>query len=108
LTLQGLVRVRQGHSLQAPAVILGPVTWGTPGMLPLHAVARALAQPACEQPGCSFSCYEVNLRGCLLQDLLVSFSRPPGSREEESFICRLGEIQVCMWEKGWMGGCLGP
>lgn len=39
-------------------------------------------------------CYEVNLRGCLLQDLLVSFSRPPGSREEESFICRLGEIQV--------------
>ncbi|XP_051015117.1 cytosolic endo-beta-N-acetylglucosaminidase isoform X2 [Acomys russatus] len=39
-------------------------------------------------------CYEVNLRGCLLQDLLVSFSRPPGSREEESFTCRLGEIQV--------------
>ncbi|XP_034363723.1 cytosolic endo-beta-N-acetylglucosaminidase isoform X2 [Arvicanthis niloticus] len=39
-------------------------------------------------------CYEVNLRGCLLQDLLVSFSRPPGSREEESFSCRLGEIQV--------------
>lgn len=39
-------------------------------------------------------CYEVNLRGCLLQDLLVSFSRPPGSREEVSFICRLGEIQV--------------
>ncbi|XP_021032684.1 cytosolic endo-beta-N-acetylglucosaminidase isoform X2 [Mus caroli] len=39
-------------------------------------------------------CYEVNLHGCLLQDLLVSFSRPPGSREEENFICRLGEIQV--------------
>ncbi|XP_028608676.1 cytosolic endo-beta-N-acetylglucosaminidase isoform X2 [Grammomys surdaster] len=39
-------------------------------------------------------CYEVNLRGCLLQDLLVSFSRPPGSREEESFSCRLGELQV--------------
>ncbi|CAH6776499.1 cytosolic endo-beta-N-acetylglucosaminidase isoform X2 [Phodopus roborovskii] len=39
-------------------------------------------------------CYEVSLHGCLLQDLLVSFSRPPGSREEKSFICRLGEIQV--------------
>ncbi|XP_052051577.1 cytosolic endo-beta-N-acetylglucosaminidase isoform X2 [Apodemus sylvaticus] len=39
-------------------------------------------------------CYEVNLRGCLLQDLLVSFSRPPGTQEEKSFICRLGEIQV--------------
>ncbi|XP_033038357.1 cytosolic endo-beta-N-acetylglucosaminidase isoform X3 [Trachypithecus francoisi] len=40
------------------------------------------------------SCYEVSLRGCLLLDLLVCFSRPPGSREEESFTCRLGEIQV--------------
>lgn len=70
------------------------MTWGTLGMVPLHAVATALAQLAREQPVCSFSCYEVNLRGCLLQDLLVSFSRPPGSREEESFICRLGEIQV--------------
>ncbi|XP_012968918.2 cytosolic endo-beta-N-acetylglucosaminidase isoform X2 [Mesocricetus auratus] len=39
-------------------------------------------------------CYEVSLHGCLLQDLLVSFSRPPGSREEKSFVCRLGEIQV--------------
>ncbi|KAM5216780.1 cytosolic endo-beta-N-acetylglucosaminidase isoform 2-T2 [Hipposideros larvatus] len=39
-------------------------------------------------------CYEVNLRGCLLGDLLVSFSRPPGSQEEENFVCRLGEIQV--------------
>lgn len=39
-------------------------------------------------------CYEVSLRRCLLQDLLVSFSRPQGSRGEESFICRLGEIQV--------------
>ncbi|XP_011897599.1 PREDICTED: cytosolic endo-beta-N-acetylglucosaminidase isoform X1 [Cercocebus atys] len=39
-------------------------------------------------------CYEVSLRGCLLLDLLVCFSRPPGSREEESFTCRLGEIQV--------------
>ncbi|XP_017734819.1 PREDICTED: cytosolic endo-beta-N-acetylglucosaminidase isoform X3 [Rhinopithecus bieti] len=40
------------------------------------------------------SCYEVSLRGCLLLDLLVCFSRPPGSREEESFTCRLGELQV--------------
>ncbi|XDA81171.1 hypothetical protein R6Z07F_011145 [Ovis aries] len=39
-------------------------------------------------------CYEVNLRGCLLQDLFVSFSRPPGSQKEENFICRLGELQV--------------
>lgn len=46
----------------------------------------------------SFSCYEVSLHGCVLQDLLVSFSRPPGSREEKGFICRLGEIQVSMWE----------
>lgn len=53
---------------------------------------------------CSFSCYEVSLHGCLLRDLLVSFSRPPGgSREEKSFICRLGEIQVCMWELGLWG-----
>lgn len=40
------------------------------------------------------SCYELSLRGCLLQDLFVSFSRAPGSREEEEFTCRLGEIQV--------------
>ncbi|XP_032473466.1 cytosolic endo-beta-N-acetylglucosaminidase isoform X3 [Phocoena sinus] len=39
-------------------------------------------------------CYEVNLRGCLLQALFVNFSRPPGSQEEENFVCRLGEIQV--------------
>nr|XP_012308990.1 cytosolic endo-beta-N-acetylglucosaminidase [Aotus nancymaae] len=39
-------------------------------------------------------CYEVSLRGCLLLDLFVCFTRPPGSREEESFTCRLGEIQV--------------
>ncbi|KAM6175555.1 cytosolic endo-beta-N-acetylglucosaminidase [Erethizon dorsatum] len=39
-------------------------------------------------------CYEVNLRGCLLRDLFVNLSRPPGSQEEKSFICRLGEIQV--------------
>ncbi|XP_017380450.1 cytosolic endo-beta-N-acetylglucosaminidase isoform X1 [Cebus imitator] len=39
-------------------------------------------------------CYEVSLRGCLLRDLFVCFTRPPGSREEESFTCRLGEIQV--------------
>ncbi|XP_058284845.1 cytosolic endo-beta-N-acetylglucosaminidase isoform X2 [Hylobates moloch] len=41
-------------------------------------------------------CYEVSLRGCLLLDLLVCFSRPPGSRKEESFTCRLGEIQVML------------
>lgn len=40
------------------------------------------------------SCYELSLRGCLLQDLFVSFSRAPGSQEEEDFVCRLGEIQV--------------
>ncbi|XP_059938101.1 cytosolic endo-beta-N-acetylglucosaminidase isoform X1 [Mesoplodon densirostris] len=39
-------------------------------------------------------CYEVNLRGCLLQALFVNFSRPPGSQKEENFVCRLGEIQV--------------
>ncbi|XP_066237532.1 cytosolic endo-beta-N-acetylglucosaminidase isoform X2 [Saccopteryx leptura] len=39
-------------------------------------------------------CYELSLRGCLLQDLFVSFSRPPGSQDEQSFVCRLGEIQV--------------
>ncbi|XP_025715705.1 cytosolic endo-beta-N-acetylglucosaminidase isoform X1 [Callorhinus ursinus] len=39
-------------------------------------------------------CYEVSLRGCLLQDLFVSFARAPGSPEEASFVCRLGEIQV--------------
>ncbi|XP_049491513.1 cytosolic endo-beta-N-acetylglucosaminidase isoform X2 [Panthera uncia] len=39
-------------------------------------------------------CYEVNLQGCVLQDLWVSFSRPPGSREQEAFVCRLGELQV--------------
>ncbi|XP_070415867.1 cytosolic endo-beta-N-acetylglucosaminidase isoform X2 [Equus przewalskii] len=38
-------------------------------------------------------CYEVSLRGCLLQDLFVRFSRLPGSQEED-FVCRLGEIQV--------------
>nr|XP_054391800.1 cytosolic endo-beta-N-acetylglucosaminidase isoform X2 [Pongo abelii] len=41
-------------------------------------------------------CYEVSLRGCLLLDLLVCFSRPPGGWEEESFTCRLGEIQVML------------
>ncbi|KAM7069064.1 cytosolic endo-beta-N-acetylglucosaminidase [Molossus nigricans] len=39
-------------------------------------------------------CYELGLRGCLLQDLFVSFSRPPGSQDAEDFACRLGEIQV--------------
>lgn len=28
----------------------------------------------------------------------MNFSRPPGSQVEESFICRLGEIQVCVQE----------
>lgn len=64
---------------------------------------RASEQPAsrcwgrrapCDWPISSPSCYEVNLRGCLLGDLLVSFARPAGSREEASFVCRLGEIQV--------------
>lgn len=36
----------------------------------------------------------MSLRGCLLRDLFVRFSRPPGSQEEENFTCRLGEIQV--------------
>lgn len=45
-------------------------------------------------PCCLPSCYEVSLRGCVLRDLLVSFARPPGGREEASFVCRLGEIQV--------------
>ncbi|XP_039082483.1 cytosolic endo-beta-N-acetylglucosaminidase isoform X2 [Hyaena hyaena] len=39
-------------------------------------------------------CYEVNLQGCVLQDLLVGFSRPPGGQEQETFVCRLGELQV--------------
>ncbi|XP_064126696.1 cytosolic endo-beta-N-acetylglucosaminidase isoform X1 [Loxodonta africana] len=39
-------------------------------------------------------CYEVSLRDCLLQDLFISFSRPLGSHQEETFVCRLGEIQV--------------
>lgn len=40
------------------------------------------------------SCYELSLRGCVLQDLFVSFSRDPASRDGEDFVCRLGEIQV--------------
>uniref|UniRef100_G1NW58 Cytosolic endo-beta-N-acetylglucosaminidase n=1 Tax=Myotis lucifugus TaxID=59463 RepID=G1NW58_MYOLU len=39
-------------------------------------------------------CYELSLSSCFLQDLFVSFSRAPGSREGEDFVCRLGEIQV--------------
>ncbi|XP_059527383.1 cytosolic endo-beta-N-acetylglucosaminidase isoform X1 [Myotis daubentonii] len=39
-------------------------------------------------------CYELSLRSCFLQDLFVSFSRTPGSQEQEDFVCRLGEIQV--------------
>lgn len=52
------------------------------------------------------SCYEVRLRGCTLRDLFVNFSRPPGSRAEESFVCRLGEIQVRLGAR-W-GVCLLP
>ncbi|XP_007958023.1 cytosolic endo-beta-N-acetylglucosaminidase [Orycteropus afer afer] len=51
----------------------------------------------CGQPlrgGWVQRCYEVTLRDCLLQDLFVSFFRPSGSRQEETFVCRLGEIQV--------------
>ncbi|XP_053767821.1 cytosolic endo-beta-N-acetylglucosaminidase isoform X2 [Desmodus rotundus] len=39
-------------------------------------------------------CYELSLRGCVLRDLFLSFARPPDSQGEESFVCRLGEIQV--------------
>ncbi|KAF6093556.1 endo-beta-N-acetylglucosaminidase [Phyllostomus discolor] len=39
-------------------------------------------------------CYELSMRRCLLGDLFMSFTRPPGSQDEESFVCRLGEIQV--------------
>ncbi|XP_054987309.1 cytosolic endo-beta-N-acetylglucosaminidase isoform X1 [Sorex araneus] len=38
-------------------------------------------------------CYEAVLQGCVLRDLCVRFSLPPGSRDED-FACRLGEIQV--------------
>lgn len=54
------------------------------------------------------SCYEVSLRGCLLLDLLVCFSRPPGSREEESFTCRLGEIQVMLPREAQAGLAVCP
>ncbi|XP_058531266.1 cytosolic endo-beta-N-acetylglucosaminidase [Ochotona princeps] len=39
-------------------------------------------------------CYKLSLHGCLLRDLLVSFTRPLGSQGPESFSCRLGEIRV--------------
>ncbi|XP_074081115.1 cytosolic endo-beta-N-acetylglucosaminidase isoform X2 [Macrotis lagotis] len=39
-------------------------------------------------------CYEVNLQNCFLQDIFVNFTRPLGSQKDESFTCRLGEIQV--------------
>lgn len=42
----------------------------------------------------ALSCYEVSLRGCLLQDLFISVSRPPGSQDAENFVLRLGEVQV--------------
>ncbi|XP_006886401.1 PREDICTED: cytosolic endo-beta-N-acetylglucosaminidase [Elephantulus edwardii] len=66
---------------------------------PLRVPPTKLARWAgrCGQPlsgGWVQRCYEVSLRDCLLQDLFVSFSRPPGSRQEETFVCRLGEIQV--------------
>ncbi|XP_037665059.1 cytosolic endo-beta-N-acetylglucosaminidase isoform X2 [Choloepus didactylus] len=66
---------------------------------PLRVPPTKLARWAgrCGQPlrgGWVQRCYEVSLRGCLLQDLFINFSRPPGSQEEESFVCRLGEIQV--------------
>ncbi|XP_049632104.1 cytosolic endo-beta-N-acetylglucosaminidase isoform X1 [Suncus etruscus] len=38
-------------------------------------------------------CFEVSLQACVLRDLCVRFSRPPGSQHED-FACRLGEIQV--------------
>ncbi|XP_006869712.1 PREDICTED: cytosolic endo-beta-N-acetylglucosaminidase [Chrysochloris asiatica] len=66
---------------------------------PLRVPPTKLARWAgrCGQPlsgGWVQRCYEVNLKGCVLGDLFISFSRPPGSRQEETFICRLGEIQV--------------
>ncbi|KAM9209498.1 cytosolic endo-beta-N-acetylglucosaminidase isoform 1-T1 [Dugong dugon] len=66
---------------------------------PLRVPPTKLARWAgrCGQPfsgGWVQRCYEVSVRGCLLQDLFISFSRPPGSRQEETFVCRLGEIQV--------------
>ncbi|XP_045381102.1 cytosolic endo-beta-N-acetylglucosaminidase isoform X2 [Lemur catta] len=66
---------------------------------PLRVPPAKLARWAgrCRQPlsgGWVQRCYEVSLRGCLLLDLFVNFSRPPGSQEQESFVCRLGEIQV--------------
>ncbi|KAM6164041.1 cytosolic endo-beta-N-acetylglucosaminidase isoform 2-T2 [Rhynchocyon petersi] len=66
---------------------------------PLRVPPTKLAKWAgqCGQPfsgGWVQRCYEVSLRGCVLQDIFVSFSRPPDSRQEETFVCRLGEIQV--------------
>uniref|UniRef100_A0A673VMF9 Cytosolic endo-beta-N-acetylglucosaminidase n=1 Tax=Suricata suricatta TaxID=37032 RepID=A0A673VMF9_SURSU len=66
-----------------------------PLRVPPTKLARWLGH--CSQPlsgGWVQRCYEVNLRGCVLQDLLVSFSRRPGSQEQETFACRLGELQV--------------
>ena len=58
-------------------------------------VYRCPAEAPCDWSlSVSPSCYEVNLRGCLLQDLFINFSRPLGSQKEENFICRLGELQV--------------
>ncbi|XP_071968462.1 cytosolic endo-beta-N-acetylglucosaminidase isoform X2 [Engystomops pustulosus] len=38
--------------------------------------------------------YEVQLSGCLLNSLSVRFSRTQQNGEEESFVCRVGEIRV--------------
>ncbi|XP_069807661.1 cytosolic endo-beta-N-acetylglucosaminidase [Dendropsophus ebraccatus] len=38
--------------------------------------------------------YEVQLSGCLLTSLSVHFSKTKHSEEDESFVCRLGEIRV--------------
>ncbi|XP_027811384.1 cytosolic endo-beta-N-acetylglucosaminidase isoform X1 [Marmota flaviventris] len=79
--------------------VLNAETGSRQSLQPLQVPPTKLARWAgrCGQPlsgGWIQRCYEVSLRGCLLQDLFVNFSRPPGSRKEERFACRLGEIQV--------------
>ncbi|XP_029455015.1 cytosolic endo-beta-N-acetylglucosaminidase isoform X2 [Rhinatrema bivittatum] len=39
-------------------------------------------------------CYELELQGCLLQDLFIKVSRLPSSVQPENFSFRLGEIKV--------------
>nr|XP_004655302.2 cytosolic endo-beta-N-acetylglucosaminidase isoform X1 [Jaculus jaculus] len=87
------------HSCHVSSISVLNATGSRHNLRPLRVPPTKLARWAgrCGQQlsgGWIQRCYEVSLRGCLLQDLLVSFSRPPGSREEESFTCRLGEIQV--------------